>query len=422
MYSSNSSLLGETKSRFMQPATVFMISTMLVNGGNYLYNLAIGRVLGPADFAEAGILMSLILVVSFIGMTFQMVATKFVLELDQQHQYAFRKVLSKTAQVAGISLSVLLILAAKEVSHYLNLHSTIPLYIFATCLPAYFGMSYRRGLLQGKQQFLQLAGSYQTELWIKILLTIVLILCFPHQSGIIIAAAMALSVILGMCSTRINTVTPHYTDLLPKQLSRQIIKYALFIILYEGIQIMINYGDLFIVNHYFDHEIAGLYTSLSIIGRMVYFMTWMLVMVLVPTVLQQRKSGLPYHHLMHRYMIYIATTVVLLTVSCFLRPQLIIELLFGSSFLHLAPQLWLYALATGLFALANLFLYFFIAIEQFKPVYVAALVAIGQLIAYQFYHRSIADIIHVQVVGMSILLLTMVLWYYIGRHGKPLAT
>ena len=415
MYS-GSSIYAQARSQFLKPTTVFMISTMLVNGGNYLYNLAIGRVLGPEDFAEAGILMSLILVVSFIGMTFQMVATKYSLELDGDHQLALQKLLKRVSTISGISLALLLMVTATKAATFLNLKSEVPLYIFALCMPAYFGMSYRRGLLQGGQQFLQLAGSYQAELWIKVLITVLLFLVFPEQPGILIASAMTLSIILGVFTTPKQSVATSDISILSREQTRQIARYAFFIILYEGIQILINYGDLMMVNHYFDRQTAGLYTSLSIIGRMVYFMTWMLVMVLIPYVLQNRKSGKPYHHLMHLYLGFIAAIVALLVGICYLIPRPVIQLLFGPDYLSLASHLWLYALATGLFALSNLFLYYFIALERFKPVYFAAALAVGQLIAYHFYHRQISNIIEIQVVAMSLLLITMVLYYFWSLH------
>ncbi|MBT8312734.1 MAG: sugar isomerase, partial [Flavobacteriaceae bacterium] len=53
------------------PEQLFMGSVMLVNAGNYLYNLLLGRFLGPEVFAEAALLVTMLLMVSFIGMTFQ---------------------------------------------------------------------------------------------------------------------------------------------------------------------------------------------------------------------------------------------------------------------------------------------------------------------------------------------------------------
>ena len=54
------------------PEQLFMISVLTVNGGNYLYNLILGRLLGPAQFADAAVLITFLLVLSFVAMTFQL--------------------------------------------------------------------------------------------------------------------------------------------------------------------------------------------------------------------------------------------------------------------------------------------------------------------------------------------------------------
>ena len=50
---------------------------------------------------------------------------------------------------------------------------------------------------------------------------------------------------------------------------------------YELTQIIINNSDILLVKHYFDMLDAGLYASLALIGRVVYFVAWMFVMLLL---------------------------------------------------------------------------------------------------------------------------------------------
>ncbi|MFV8358270.1 sugar isomerase, partial [Flavobacterium sp. XS1P32] len=56
------------------PEQLFMVTILFVNGGNYLYNLLLGRILGPAEFSDAAILITFLLILSFVGMTFQIVS------------------------------------------------------------------------------------------------------------------------------------------------------------------------------------------------------------------------------------------------------------------------------------------------------------------------------------------------------------
>ena len=63
--------------RKISPEQLFMISAVVVNGGNYLYNLLLARMLGPAQFSDAAVLITFLLTLSFIAMTFQVVTAKF---------------------------------------------------------------------------------------------------------------------------------------------------------------------------------------------------------------------------------------------------------------------------------------------------------------------------------------------------------
>ncbi|WP_422614475.1 hypothetical protein [Ascidiimonas aurantiaca] len=55
----------------------FMLGMLLVNAGNYLYNVLLGRWLRPEAFADAALMITFLLVLSFLAMTFQLATAKF---------------------------------------------------------------------------------------------------------------------------------------------------------------------------------------------------------------------------------------------------------------------------------------------------------------------------------------------------------
>ena len=69
--------------RKLGPEQLFMVTILLVNGGNYLYNLILGRMLGPEAFSDAAILITLLLILSFVGMTFQIVTAKYAVLFEE---------------------------------------------------------------------------------------------------------------------------------------------------------------------------------------------------------------------------------------------------------------------------------------------------------------------------------------------------
>ena len=101
--------------------------------------------------------------------------------------------------------------------------------------------------------------------------------------------------------------------------------------------------------------------------------------------------------------------VVVLVAGCYLFPQLIIELMFGLDYVEIAPLLGPYALATGCFALANVFVYYAISIDQYRAVWLALGFGLIQLISFTIFHESLLQIVYIQLVYMSLLLLSQIL-------------
>ena len=60
-------LVSVLKRKRISQEQLFMLSVLIVNGGNYLYNLILGRILGPEQFADAAVLITFLLVLSFVA-------------------------------------------------------------------------------------------------------------------------------------------------------------------------------------------------------------------------------------------------------------------------------------------------------------------------------------------------------------------
>ncbi|MGB3776210.1 MAG: sugar isomerase, partial [Leeuwenhoekiella sp.] len=151
------------KARF-KPSQIFMISAMLVNIGNYLYNLALGRMLGPAAFADAAILITFLLILSFLAMTIQLSVAKFTGSFDSEKKDAFIKYARKISLIIGSGVGFLIFIAAGELQQWFQTDSSAMFRIFALGVPLYFLMSVNRGYYQGEQEFIKLSVTYQGEM------------------------------------------------------------------------------------------------------------------------------------------------------------------------------------------------------------------------------------------------------------------
>ena len=399
------------KTRKISPEQLFMLSVLTVNGGNYLYNLILGRILGPAQFADAAVLITFLLVLSFVAMTFQLVTAKFSVVFENDSFKSFISSTYKLATVFGIVLGLIVIFFSNQLQQLFNTSSSSMFVIFGAGVPLYFLMSVNRGVYQGKQEFKLLSITYQAEMLSRLLITLGLIFLFNIQSSIVIAIGILISLGFGLVPFRSVKIHFKSAKLIEPAKVKQVRNFFVITAFYELTQIIINNSDILLVKHYFESYDAGLYASLALIGRIVYFIAWMFVMLLLPTVVQLKKEGKNTAPVLFKYVGYIAGIALLIVFGCSLFPETAITLLFGDSYLAMAPLLWQYALATGLFAISNIFAYYYLSLDRYIPVVISGVFGVLQMSLVIFFHNSLEQVVHMQIVAMFLLLVLQVSFF-----------
>ncbi len=395
----------------LSPEQLFMGSVLLVNGGNYLYNLVLGRILGPAQFADAAILITFLLVLSFLAMTFQLVTAKYAVLLEDSVLYSFLKYILKSSLLVGVLSGIAVILFASQLQELFHTTSSTMFMIFGAAVPFYFLLSVNRGFLQGKSDFKGLAITYQAEMIARLGLTVLLLLVLKIDPILIVAIGILVSLILGLFPFKLASIFKLKTIKVEANLSKEIRGFFIVTLFYELTQIIINNSDILLVKHYFQDTEAGLYASLALIGRVVYFMAWMFVMLLLPKVITLKKEGKETKQLLFKYVGYISLLCTLIIASTALFPELVVRLLFGNEYLEIAPLLWKYAIATSLFAIANIFSYYFLSLGKYKPVIISGIMGLAQVFLIICFHDSLEQVVLVQIAAMTLLMVMQVVYF-----------
>ena len=403
------------KTKKISSEQLFMLSVLAVNGGNYLYNLILGRVLGPEQFADAAVLITFLLVLSFVAMTFQLVTAKFSVIFDHDMFSDFISKVYKNALIIGVSLGFLIIAFSNKLQQIFNTSSSGMFVLFGIGVPLYFLMSVNRGIFQGKKEFMSLSITYQGEMLSRLLITLGLIFLFNIKSSLVIAIGILISFVFGLIPFKMSHITLKKSFIDSTQ-SKKIRSFFILTAFYELTQIIINNSDILLVKHYFESYDAGLYASLALIGRIVYFIAWMFVMLLLPTVVQLKKEGKETTHILFKYVGYIAFIASIIVIGCAAFPKLAIILLFGNSYLPIAPLLWKYALATGMFAVSNIFAYYYLSLDKYVPVIISGVFGMLQMVLVVFFHESLEQVVHMQIIAMICLLIIQMTFFKIESN------
>ncbi|WP_179337134.1 oligosaccharide flippase family protein [Winogradskyella ludwigii] len=397
-------ILALLKSKKITPEQLFMLSVLAVNGGNYLYNLILGRVLGPAQFADAAVLITFLLVLSFAAMTFQLVTAKFSVLFENEIFESFVSKIYKNSLLVGVIMGLLIIVFAGQLQNLFNTSSSNMFVVFGFGVPLYFLMSVNRGVFQGKKAFKSLSITYQSEMLSRLIITLGLILIFNIQSSVVIAVGILASFVFGLLPFKVPKLISKKALVLSDTHSKEIKSFFVITAFYELTQIIINNSDILLVKHYFESYEAGLYASLALIGRIVYFIAWMFVMLLLPTVVQLKKDGKETAPTLFKYIGYIAVISITIISGCLIFPETIITILFGDSYIAMAPLLWKYAIATSMFAISNIFAYYYLSLDKYIPVVISGVFGMLQMGLVIFYHDSLEQVVHMQIIAMLLLL------------------
>lgn len=390
------------------PAQLFTISAVLVNAGNYAYNVWLGRSLSPDVFAEAVLLITLLLALSFLATGIQLTATKFYAELEGTAQQSSLQFMSRYALIIGVIIGLLIVAFAPSLATLFSMRDVDVFYPLGVSVPFYLWLSISRGKAQGSRNYISLAATYQIEMLARFAITLMAIQVFDLEPSWSVALAIGGSVILA------SGVNPHRLAIrskipVSKKLQKRIATFFMYICLYECLQIVCSNADLLMVKHYFAADAAGQYAAMALIGRIVFFITWMIVMLLLPEVVTLRKNGGNHLKLFLKYLSGIAAIVIVLVAGCYLFSEQIVTIMFSEAYMEVAPLLGPYALATGCFALANVFVYYALSVDRYRAVWIALGFGAVQLLTFTLYHDSLQTIVYIQVIYMSLLMLTQAL-------------
>ncbi len=397
----------------VSPEQLFMLSALIVNAGNYAYNLLLGRILGPKQFADAAVLITFLLVLSFVAMTFQLVTAKFSASFTTSIYLSFISKMYKNALITGIILGALIIVFASQLQIIFKTSTTSMFIIFGIGTPLYFLMSVNRGTLQGQSKLKLLSITYQLEMLSRLLITLGLIVLFKIESSILIAIGILVSFAFGLKPIKLKAISFKKNNPLGLENTKLLQHFFIITAFYELTQIIINNSDILLVKHYFETYDAGLYASLALIGRIVYFIAWMFVMLLLPSVIKLKKEGRATTPVLVKYIGYIVAISFVIIFGCLCFPKLVVSLLFGSSYLAIAPLLWKYALATSLFAISNIFAYYYLSLDKYVPVIFSGLFGLLQMGLIICFHDSLQQVVTMQIIAMVLLLAIQMVFFFI---------
>lgn len=260
--------------------------------------------------------------------------------------------------------------------------------------------------MQGLQKFWQLSTNTLLEVTLKLLLAVVLITAGLSLNGAVIAISANVIVVYIVGKWQLRKIfvkdDGETRQPLEKRETKAMIKFAFPVLLTMLFITLLFNLDLILVKHFFQPETAGMYSSLVVIGKIVFFVTGAISAVMFPMIAEAKEKKANYFKIFVNAGLLITAICGAFIAACFLLPDLIITTLLGNKFIEATQYLGWYAIVMLLMSLVNVGIFYFLSLKKTKSLYRVVIGPVTILIAISLFHYSIWQIITSLTVGMGI--------------------
>lgn len=385
---------------------LILICMFFINLMNYGLNLVLARFMGPDAFAEAHILATLVLAITFLGVSVQMTAAKLAAEKS------YTKELKRYVYTFSFVVATLGMMLSPMIASFVKMQNVLAIGIIMVSIPFYLLLSLKRGLLQGSDDMIGFTASFVSETIVRIGVSILSLFLFKESYFLILGLSIAflLSFLLPILLNK--SVPSMKLEKGKQELNKGVFKFVLVFMIYEFSQVLISNGDYFIVKSQFGQFESGLYASITLIGKMIFYGAWVFVMIMFPKLIQARKESKSTSKILFSTLAIVMVAGLSASIICHLFGEQIITILFGDQYGQAFPFMASFALLTTLFAGANVIIYYYLSDSNYHLACIAVLIGITEIMLLNVYNGSLAQIISIQILLMSVLF-TVSIGYYL---------
>lgn len=395
------------QARVLSGSFVLLTGSGLVTAINFAYNIAVARFLGPTAFGHATAVYTLLILISAVTLSFQIVSAKVVAQQPtlEGKSTAYRG-FHKGAWKCGIFVALLLLLFQKAIAGYLNLPTPMLIVLLSIGVAFYVPLGARRGYIQGAYGFQRLAANLVLEGLVRLAGSLLSIQLGLGVSGVIAANAAAIAVAY-------IAAVPKLAASIPNELRLpDAFREALQAIVFFAGQVLINNCDIVLVKHFFPPTAAGLYAAVALVGRVVFAFSSAVINTMFPLMAGSRSEQRKGHSVLVISLLLVLGIGSIIAVGLRLAPAALWTALFGSQFsiagkYGLPYLLALYAATTVIYCLSVVIIAYEMSYKIANTSWVQ-LAFSGVLFAgICRFHSSLQEVIWIQLVLMLALLFVL---------------
>jgi len=418
------------QARILSGSVVLLVGSGLTTTINLGYNIVVARFLGPKGFGQATVVYTILTLISAVTLSIQLATAKLVVQQgSSEGKAAVYKGFHRCAWGCGILIALVLVSFQKAIAVYLNLSGPSLVALLAIGAAFYVPLGCRRGYIQGIYGFRRLATNLVIEGAFRLGGSVLLMLAGFGVEGVI--AANSAAVVIAYF-----TAAPARTAGIPNPLNFSSVfrETSQAMVFFSG-QVLINNCDIVLVKHFFLAREAGIYAAVAMVGRVIFAFSSAVVNSMFPHVAGTRPEDRRDHRVIATSLLLVLVSGACLGLCLRIAPAWIWTTFFGPGFeiagkYNLPYLLALYAITTIVFSLSVVIITFEMSYKIANTSWIQLAFSGVIIAAICRFHSSLREVILVQLILMSALLVCVALPFLVDllatqrellRPGAPSA-
>lgn len=355
--------------KIVRGSFILFVMIGIFNVLNYIFQMSMAKMLGPADYSILAVLMSLVYILSIPSEAIQTVITRYVSKFNIKHENGKIKDLIYKSFSKGLKFSVAIFIGLILISIFLAslLKVRFSLLVFTGLLIFYmFSVPILRGVLQGKKKFFTLGINMVVESLAKVIFSIILVFVgfsvFGAIGGLIIGGIIAFT--LGFWTIGEILISKRK----PVEEMGGVYRYNLPVLIGITAIVLIYSLDVILARIFFSPEVAGQYSFVSLIGKVIVFSSFAISKSMFPISSENFEKGKKTRGILKKSLIIISLVSFAMLVLCLLIPEQVIKFIsFGSSqYLGASNVLFIVSLAFSFTSFTNILVTYSLSINKLR--------------------------------------------------------
>lgn len=403
-------IMGLLSSPMSRAGVILTIANVMGGVLGYVYQVIMGRMLGPAEFALFSSVIALIMfLTSPLQAMLMIISRQVTILVVQLNFHAFRKLYWRSILgVIAIGLALILFILIFTSDLQLLLKSPSVTVVWILLAIVFFSALFQinNAFFQGEQRFTLLASAGLAVAFLKIPLGFLGVELGYGVEGALLGIMLALAItwLIGIFAFRWR----HTKPAIALQSRTKNIKLAdVWLVLIANVLFAaMTQLDMVLVNWFFPSEIAGQYAAASVLGKAVLFLSAGVALSLFPMVTEKHFQDISTTHMLRQAVVLVALFSGVLAFLYWLIGPWLVNVFYGKQFVLAGELLRWYGIAIMPMALVMVLKYYLLAKRRFLFVWLFLLAVPIQMYAISLWHTDLINV--VWVIGLTGIILLLI--------------